>query len=44
MRFLDGYDPNLEPSEDAYCVLDMIDTLMSSEENLWYPKHKSFFL
>lgn len=42
MRFLDGYDPNLEPSEDAYCVLDMIDTLMSSEENLWYPKHKSF--
>ena len=35
--FRQGYNPDLEPAEDAYCVMDMIDDLMSSDENLWYP-------
>lgn len=35
--FRDGYNPDLEPAEDAYCVMDMIDDLMSSEDNKWYP-------
>jgi len=41
-RFIEGYDPDLEPAEDAYCVMDMLDTLMSSDENLWYPRHDAF--
>ena len=27
-RFVEGYNPDLEPAEDAYCVLDMIEDLM----------------
>lgn len=41
-RFIEGYDPTLEPAEDAYCILDMISDLMTSEENFWYPQHESF--
>ncbi len=41
-RYLQGYDPNAEPAEDAYCVLDMINDLMSDEENNWYPQHEAF--
>jgi len=41
-RFAKGYDPKLEPAEDAYCVLNLIDDLMSSDENKWYPKHEAF--
>jgi len=41
-RYHDGYNPDLEPAEDAYCIMDMLETLMSSDENLWYPRHESF--
>lgn len=41
-RYLQGYDPKAEPKEDAYCVLDMIGDLMSSEENNFYPQHEAF--
>jgi uncharacterized protein YegL len=41
-RFLQGYDPDAEPAEDAYCVLDMISDLMSDEENNFYPQHEAF--
>ena len=41
-RFVEGYNPDLEPSEDAYCVLDMIEDLMEEENNLWYPNHEAF--
>ena len=41
-RYVSGYDPNAEPAEDAYCVLDMITDLMSSEENNFYPQHEAF--
>lgn len=41
-RYLTGYNPNAEPAEDAYCVLNMIEDLMGSEENLWYPQHEAF--
>lgn len=41
-RFIEGYDPTLEPAEDAYCVLDLMTDLMSQEENFWYPQHESF--
>ena len=41
-RYHDGYNPDLEPAEDAYCIMDMLETLMSSDENLWYPRHDAF--
>ena len=41
-RFTEGYNPDLEPSEDAYCVLDMIEDLMQEDSNLWYPNHEAF--
>lgn len=41
-RFIDGYNPNLEPKEDAYCVLDLIEDLMQSDDNKWYPMHEAF--
>jgi hypothetical protein len=41
-RYLQGYDPDAEPAEDAYCVLDMISDLMSDEENNFYPQHEAF--
>lgn len=41
-RYLQGYDPDAEPAEDAYCVLDMISDLMSDEDNSWYPQHEAF--
>jgi len=41
-RLVEGYDPTLEPAEDAYCVLDMISDLMMEEENNWYPQHEAF--
>ena len=40
--YIDGYDPNLEPAEDAYCVMDMLDDLMEHDENLWYPLNENF--
>jgi Mg-chelatase subunit ChlD len=42
LRFKEGYDPNAEPAEDAYCVMDMLDDLMSNEDNVWYPMHPEF--
>ena len=41
-RFTEGYNPNLEPAEDAYCVLDMIEDLMDNDDNLWHPNHDAF--
>lgn len=41
-RYVKGYDPKAEPAEDAYCVLDLINDLMSDDENAWYPQHESF--
>lgn len=41
-RYILGYDPDAEPAEDAYCVLDMISDLMSDEENNFYPQHEAF--
>lgn len=40
--FVEGYNPNLEPKEDAYCVMDMLDDLMSADDNLWYPRNENF--
>jgi uncharacterized protein YegL len=41
-RYIDGYNPNLEPAEDAYCVLDMMQDLMTQDGNYWYPQHEAF--
>lgn len=41
-RFQEGYNPNAEPAEDAYCVMDMLDDLMADEGNVWYPMHPEF--
>jgi uncharacterized protein YegL len=42
LRYSLGYDPKLAPKEDAYCFMDMIDDLMSDDENKWYPRHEWF--
>jgi hypothetical protein len=41
-RYTKGYNTNLEPAEDAYCVLDMMQDLMTQEGNYWYPQHEAF--
>jgi hypothetical protein len=41
-RYVDGYNPDLEPAEDAFCVMDMLEILMSSDDNVWYPRDPSF--
>lgn len=40
--FIEGYNPKLEPKEDAYCVMDMLDDLMEHDDNLWYPRNENF--
>ena len=40
--YLKGYDTNIIPNENAYCVLNLLEDLMDSEENLWYSRHESF--
>jgi uncharacterized protein YegL len=42
LMFREGYDPNAEPSEDAFCVMDLLDLLMSDDESKWYPMHPEF--
>lgn len=41
-RYIEGYNPDLEPAEDAYCVLDMMQDIMTNEGNYWYPQHEAF--
>jgi hypothetical protein len=41
-RFLKGYSNNLVLDENAYCVLDLINDLSSSSDNLFYPHHEDF--
>ena len=41
-RYTEGYNPDLEPAEDAFCVMDLFDTLMSDDDNVWYPRHEAF--
>jgi len=38
----EGYDPNAEPSEDAFCVMDLLDLLMTDDEVKWYPMNPDF--
>jgi len=42
LRYTQGYNPDAEPAEDAYCVLDMVEDLMVNEENFFYPQHEAF--
>lgn len=37
-----GFDYNFNPNPKAYCVMDMIEDLMSSELNLIHPYHPAF--
>lgn len=41
-RYVEGYDANAVPKEDAYTVLELLSDLAGSEENLFYPYHASF--
>ncbi len=41
-RFIKGYSNNLVLDENAYCVLDLINDLSSSGDNLFYPHHEDF--
>lgn len=40
--YVEGYNPDLEPKEDAYCVMDLMDDLMEHDDNLWYPNDPAF--
>ena len=42
LKYTEGYNPDLEPAEDAFCVIDMVELLMNSEDNKWYPRHDIF--
>lgn len=42
LRFSEGKSVGFVPDENAYCVLDLIDELMSSDDNLIHPYHESF--
>lgn len=39
---IDGIDYSFKPSPNAYCVLNMIEELMSSDDNLIHPYHSEF--
>lgn len=41
-RYVAGYDPTAVPKEDAFTVLDLLDVLSASEDNLVYPYHAAF--
>lgn len=41
-RYVEGYDPNAVPKEDAYTVLHMIAQLGKDKENKLYPFHEEF--
>jgi len=41
-RFIDGRDTNYLPKDDAYCLLNALDTLMADEEAAFYPYHEAF--
>jgi hypothetical protein len=41
-RFIKGYDENLVPDENAYCFMDLINDLTSSDDNYFLPMHEEF--
>lgn len=41
-RFVEGYDPNAVPREDAFTVVDLLHVLAEDEGNLFYPNHPLF--
>jgi len=41
-RFNGGRDPHYLPAEDAFCVFDLLKTLVEDKEAFFYPYHKSF--
>lgn len=41
-RFLSGRNTNYLPAEDAFCILDLMDILMSDKNAFFYPTHPKF--
>ena len=41
-RFVSGRDTNYLPKDDAFCVLDLLELLSSSNESYFYPYHPEF--
>lgn len=41
-RFKDGAVKNYLPDRNAFCLLDLIDILLSDEETYFYPRHPEF--
>lgn len=41
-RFLKGRDTNYLPPENAYCLLNALETLMADDDAYFYPYHESF--
>jgi Mg-chelatase subunit ChlD len=37
-----GYQPNLVPDANAFCILDLFELLSSDDKALWFPSHPSF--
>jgi len=41
-RFISGFKSGYKPKSNAYCILDLVNDLGSSEENLIFPNHEKF--
>lgn len=41
-RFVKGRDPNYLPPPDAFCVFDMLSTLIDDEDAAFFPYHEKF--
>lgn len=40
--YTQGYDPNLVPAPDAFCVLDLVGLLVADDQARYYPRHEAF--
>lgn len=40
--YSEGYNPNLVPKPDQYCIVNLFSDLVSDEKARWYPQHKEF--
>lgn len=42
LRFSEGRDTNYLPPADAFCVFDVLDTLLADDESAFFPYHEKF--
>jgi len=42
LQYVDGHKQGFKPDPNAFCVLDLVDLLMSDEDARFYPYHEDF--